>query len=145
MVYWIFKSGMVLTWAFRLADKSLSTYGYLVWNSAKYVTRILSTLSQMHTFVCLDIEVITIQEVRDSRTVHTFVPLYMLSLLAIFLSSIIGTYTGTIETWIMMARMNQGFDVLYHIGGPFHLGFCLHVFVHFFILSTNLKAIREQE
>lgn len=139
--HWILQVVIAVTWTSRLKDTLSEMYNYLTWNSAQFVARTFSTLSQIHVFSCFSSKHVIKPEdnIRHDKAVHALIPFYMLSLLSIFLNSLIGTYTGKIENWIGCAELNIAFVGLHNIGAAFHLGFCLHLFVHFSLLNNDLK------
>lgn len=144
ITYWIFQCVTVITWTTRLMnDSDLEIYKHFIWNSAQFAARALSTFSQIQMFT-LTTEDTVCEEFQNDNTVYALVPFYMLSLLSIFVNSVIGSYSGRIDKWMECAPFNIFFVGLHNIGAAFHLGFCLHLFVHFLLLNNKLRISRPE-
>ena len=139
ILYWLFRFCVVGTWAVSLTDDHLKSY--TSWNTAKYGLRMLSTAFLVFIFTSIPRNIPDNNHVAQSSLLHFLMPLYWFVLLASYASSIIATYSGQIESWIMVLYPNLsiGFQILYQAGGPIHLGFSLHVVVHFAYICKALS------
>ena len=72
-------------------------------------------------------------------------PTLMLSLLSVFIMTVIDSYSGFIEVLIEESNLDTALNTLFKAGEPIHLGFCLHVFLHFFIIHNNMKNFKKNK
>uniref|UniRef100_A0A7M5V9G5 Frizzled/Smoothened 7TM domain-containing protein n=1 Tax=Clytia hemisphaerica TaxID=252671 RepID=A0A7M5V9G5_9CNID len=139
ILYWLFRCCVVGTWAISFTNHHLKNYA--LWNTVKYGLRIFSTAFLVFIFTNIPRNIPDNNRVVQSSELHFLMPLYLFVLLASYASSIIATYNGQIESWILALYpdLSIGFQILYQAGGPIHLGFSLHVVVHFAYICKALS------
>ena len=140
VLYWLFRATVVGTWAKHNIATDDREMSYFTWNSSKYAFRTLSTGFLVFMFTNIARDIHEFEAVYQNRRVHLLLPLFWLTIIAIYINSIIATYNGKIEKDFSSEVPSIGFQILYQAGGPIHLGFCLHVCVHFGYIVKALWA-----
>ena len=148
LLYWVFRTTVIADWAIRhknISNKALENY--FIWNCSKYFLKIFSTGFLVFMFTNVARHVHVIEEVYQNKRIHKLLPAFFLTIFAGYVNSIIATYNGNIEKQFSTFSSSIGFKILYQAGGPIHLGFCLHVSVHFGYIFKALCAglVREEQ
>ena len=148
LLYWLFRATVIGYWASShkhiFDDYQIN---YLIWNCSKYSLKILSTGFLVFMFTNVARHVHVLEEVYQNERIHILLPAFFLTIVASYFNSIIATYNGEIEKQLSTITSSIGFNILYQAGGPVHLGFCLHVSVHFGYIFKAMCAglVREQQ
>ncbi|XP_031571752.1 uncharacterized protein LOC116305891 [Actinia tenebrosa] len=135
-VYRIMKTSFCLIWSSQ-ARGELQTY--LIWNSSKEAARAISVVFQLYVFVKVGPHFC--QEARNQRRsiCHLLVPAVMLGLLSTFISCTIDQYHGQIEYLINHSQLDPSMTSFFNAAAPIHLGFSLHMFLHFYIIKRKMR------
>ena len=139
-IFWLMKSSFCSLWASRLYSSHDELYTYLTWTSVKDFIRTVGILFQLHFFVKMGPHFCCQPENHNRRSKHLFVPAIMLALLAIFISSVVDQYNGTVEKFLRLAKLDEAISAFFQAAAPIHLGFCLHMFLHFFIIRQKMSS-----
>ena len=142
LTFWLLKTCITIIWASRAKQmhNEQEQYAYLAWNAAKYLFRSLSIISQLFLFTKTDRVSCCSIEMKSKRKNHFLIPFIMISLLAIFINSVIDSYGGYTEDLIPQANLNNIVKVVYNSGSVLHLAFCLHMFLYFFIINSHMSS-----
>ena len=65
----------------------------------------------------------------------------MLSFLSIFVMAIMDGHVQTVENFLESSNVCSSVVAFMKVSEPLYLGFCLHLFLHFFIAHNNLKKL----
>ena len=101
-----------------------------------------SLLFQLYIFVKADPFIGCRNNVKAKTISYFTIPALMLSLLSIFIMAVIDSYSGIIEGLVSNAGLSMALMALLKAGEPIHLGFCLHLFLHFFIINNNMNTTK---
>ncbi|XP_032239948.2 uncharacterized protein LOC116619350 [Nematostella vectensis] len=144
-VFWFMKSLFCLLWSYRYSSRrhaeDIKMQYYLAWTTAKDFFRAVGMLFQMHFFVKMGPHFCAEPRNQHRRSCHLLVPAIMLALLSIFLSSVIDQYNGKVEHLIQDAHLDPAVMAFFEAAAPIHLGFCLHMFLHFFIIKRKMSEL----
>lgn len=69
----------------------------------------------------------------------------MMGYLAIFLNSAIDSFNKTIKKQMKASHMSIVLYSVYEAGIPIHLGFCLHMSIHFLLMYTKMRDSLEKD
>ena len=138
-IYWTIKSIFTASWAMNIRDLDITDNIYLRWSFAKNSLRSIGIVFQLYFFVKLDPSIGCREEIRRKKIMYFLLPALKLSLLAVFIATIIDSYNGLVEELIAHSGINNILLALMHAGEPLHLGFCLHLCLHIFFISDNMK------
>lgn len=139
-VYRVMKASFCIIWASEARGELQS---YLFWNSSKEATRAISVVFQLYLFVKVGPHFC--QEARNRRRsiCHLLVPAVMLGLLSTFISCIIDQYYGEVEYLINHSQLDPSMTSFFNAAAPIHLGFSLHMFLHFYIIKRKMRRTTE--
>jgi hypothetical protein len=140
-VYRIMTSLFCLLWSFQTSNKQQQSY--LIWNSSKDAARSISIIFQLYFFVKMGPHFCQETRNRGRRICHLLVPAIMLALLSTFVSSIIDQYNGEVEHLIDHSRLDSVVIAFFNAAVPIHLGFSLHMFLHFYIINGKMRRVYE--
>ncbi|XP_057302564.1 uncharacterized protein LOC130636749 [Hydractinia symbiolongicarpus] len=145
VLFWCLKGTLASTWAARSRriPHNTAQYDYLCWNAIKFWCKPFSIVYQIYVFVKLDFYSACSDSMKRRKINHFLFPLLMLGFLSVFLNAIIDAYTGIIETLAKNSKMNILYLTVYQCGSPLHLGFCLHLFLHFYTINGKLTRSRK--
>ncbi|KXJ19148.1 hypothetical protein AC249_AIPGENE11814 [Exaiptasia diaphana] len=76
---------------------------------------------------------------------HLLVPAMMLTLLSIFLGCVIDQYNGKVEHLIKNSNIDPALLGFFEGAAPIHLGFTLHMFLHFYIMKRKMTTNQQQQ
>ena len=119
-----------------------SSHGYFRWIALKFFIRVMGILIQLLTFYRLPPSVGHHNSIRNEKMTHFLVPCIMLCQLAVFIDSIIDSYSYLLDRFVNEVHLNVPAAAVYRIGEPLHLGFYLHMFFHFlnFNIMLNMQG-----
>ena len=141
-MFWLMKGWFCALWASRMSNHG-ELFSYLTWTSSKNFVTTVGVLFQLCFFIKMGPN-FGVQP-RDSKAKHFFIPLVMVSLLAIFFSSIVDQYDGKVEEFLGEANLNEAVLTFLKAAAPIHLGFCLHMFFHFFIMQQKMGSAQNHQ
>lgn len=144
-LFWVIKSGLNVTWTTMTNRFAAERLDYLHWSAAKNSFRTIGILFQLYIFMKSDPLIDCRFEVRNNALNFFLLPALMLSLLSVFTMTVIDSYSGFIEVLIENSGLNVVLSTLLKAGEPIHLGFCLHVFLHFFIINQNMRNFKKSK
>ena len=142
-IFWVLKSFLTLklTLAIKYAiDARLHTY--LAWTAAKFSFRATGMLFQLYMFMRVPPNICARRANRGRLANHFLVPTLLLSLMALFISSVVDEYHGDVEKLLEKASLDPSIRFLLAAGGPMELGFCLHMCLHFLIIRHAMVTAR---
>lgn len=140
-VFWFMKAVFCSVWTVEHShQRDYSTYCYLAWTSAKDFVRALGILFQLHFFIKMGPNFCLSREPCRSRIKHVLVPAILLVLLSLFIAAVIDQYDGVVEQLFAKAPLPQIIRVYFNVAAPIHLVFCLHMFLHFFIINKRMSC-----
>lgn len=140
-VFWVMKACFCFLWSFNsiITPTEEASHPYLVWTSIKDAVRAIGMLFQLHFFVKMGPNYCT-QAINIRRKIyHLLVPAMMLGLLSIFVCCVIDQYNGRVEHLIQQSNMDPAVMAFFEAAAPIHLGFSLHMFLHFFIMKRKMS------
>lgn len=65
-----------------------------------------------------------------------------LAMLSVVINSMIDAYSGFIEKLVKDAKLNAVIMTVYQVGAPIHLGFSVHMFLYFIIVSSKVIDVK---
>lgn len=140
-LYWFHKTTIIGSWVVKGVEPVHTRY--LEWTLVKNISRSIGILFQLYFFMNIDPLAVTRREMRRKKTIHFVIPALTLALLGVFTSTIVDTYSGIIEELIEKSELSNLKRHLLQAGEPIHLGFCLHLFLYLFIMSSNIREKRK--
>ena len=145
LVFWILKCSLTILLAVRISTFHIEMSKYIAWSSTKFVVRIAGVLFQLFFFFRITPLFGYRESIRKRRISYMLLPCIMLSQLAVFINSVIDTYSYVIEDFVQCADLRGIMLIVYIVGNPLHLGFCLHVFFHLVIINNNLRQLTTRQ
>ena len=139
-VFWFLKASFCSVWASRLSIGN-TLYGDLVWTATKDSFYGIGVLFQLYFFYKTGPRFCCQPENRNHKYNHLFVPVIMLSLLALCVSCIVDEYSSEVEKLISGAQFSQALSTFLKAAAPIHLGFALHMFLHFYIMKRKMGQL----
>ncbi|XP_031571763.1 uncharacterized protein LOC116305900 [Actinia tenebrosa] len=140
-VFWLMKSSFCFLWTFSTMSKPAdkATKSYLAWTSVKDLVRAIGMLFQLHFFVKMGPHY---SRNIGRRMYHLLVPAIMLALLSIFVACVIDQYNGRVEHLINQSHLDPSITSFFEAAAPIHLGFSLHMFLHFYIIKRKMSSLQ---
>ena len=138
LAFWILKFSLT---SLMVLISSADSYNYLLWISMKNLIRIVGVFFQLFFFIRISPSFGCREELRKNKISYFLLPGIMLSQLAVFINSIIDSYSYVVEGMVENVHLSVITANVYHIGEPLHLGFCLHMFLHFVVINNNLRQL----
>ena len=142
-VFWFLKASFcsfVASKYFQTSHKEL-LYADLVWTAVKDSFYGVGVLFQLYFFYKVGPHFCCQPENRLNKYNHLFVPVIMLSLLALCVSCIVDEYSSEVEKLISGAQFSQALSTFLKAAAPIHLGFALHMFLHFYIMKRKMGQL----
>ncbi|XP_057293890.1 uncharacterized protein LOC130622446 [Hydractinia symbiolongicarpus] len=139
-VFWVIKTILNAVWAIKIIGLTSEQLEYLEWSVAKNGLRSVGILFQLYFFIKSDPFIGCRKNVKKNALSYLILPALMLSLLSVFIMTVIDSYTGIVEGLIEHSGISEATMALLKAGEPIHLGFCLHLFLHFFIINNNMRT-----
>lgn len=155
VAFWILKGSIIAIWSVQVPNEHLEMEfqkeglmhlrpEYLVWQGIKCFVRAIGVAFQVYFFVNINSSYGRRSDVIRNRWNFFYVPVMTVSLFAIFINSVMDEYGGIVEHSVKRAGLCAIVSALYHAGGPIHLGFCIHLFLHFMIIKQRMDKAVEQ-
>lgn len=148
LVFWFLKGFLTICWAVRASRISIKStddqfeYEYLSWNSVRFTFRIISIVFQLYLFSKSEIQVYCQKEFQTRRSNHFLLASITLAMLSVVINSMIDAYSGFIEKLVKDAKLNAVIMTVYQVGAPIHLGFSVHMFLYFIIVSSKVIDVK---
>lgn len=146
--FWLLKGSMIAIWYAHMPSDFIidmnTSHQYLIWTSIKCFVRAIGVFFQVYFFVNINSSFGRQREVIKNRWNFFYVPTMMVSLFSIFFNSVIDGYGGFVEENVKAANLCTIVSTLYRAGAPIHLGFCIHIFLHFFIINRRMGIAFER-
>ena len=139
-VYWVMKACFCFLWSFNSITTPVeeSSHPYFVWTSIKDAARSIGMLFQMYFFMKMGPNYCTQPRNISRKIHHLLVPAMMLALLSIFVGCVIDQYNGKVEHLIKHSNIDPALLGFFEGAAPIHLGFTLHMFLHFYIMKRKM-------
>ena len=138
--FWIIKS--FLTSSILSYYKNTDLYQYLAFTNIKNCIRAVGVLFQLYMYMRVSPKICSKQKNKKKIVNHFLVPALMLTLLAVFVSAVVDQYHGKVEKILSEAKLSSSVKFFLQAGGPIHLGFGLHMFLHFLIVRRKMMTAR---
>ena len=139
-IFWFIKTLLNAVWVNNISNLSPDQTSYLKFSCAKNLMRFIGILFQLFLFIKADPFIGCRENIRMKRVSYFILPALMLSLLSVFVMSVIDSYSGIVEGLIANSGISETLMILLKAGEPIHLGFTLHVFLHFYIIHENMTT-----
>ncbi|KAK2572260.1 hypothetical protein P5673_002479 [Acropora cervicornis] len=78
----------------------------------------------------------------QQKAKHFYVVMVMMGLLSLLISFVVDEYYGHVESLLHKANLSTTMSAFLQAAAPIHLGFSLHMFLHFFIMNRRLSQFQ---
>lgn len=142
-VFWFMKASYCCLWAFKFAASSNTELSeYLVWTTLKDFSYAITVIFQLYFFVKMGPHFGCDQERSRLSAKQFYVCTIMMALLSLVISFVVDEYNGQVEELLDRANISNPMSTFLQAAGPIHLGFSLHMFLHFFIMNRRLAQFQ---
>ena len=100
---------------------------------------------QLYIFIKCDSRFGNRPNVKGKTGKYFLVPALMFSLLSVFVMAIMDGHSEIVEGLVHASQMSPVLLGLLKVSEPLYLGYCLHLFLHFFIVYTNVRSVDIKE
>ena len=142
-IFWFFKASFCGLWTYRYSNVfDNEMFHYLTWTTFKDFVYAVGIVFQLVFFVKMGPHFGCGQESSKRRMNHFLVTTVMMALLAMLISFVIDEYNGLVEDLLCQANIGNTMKMFFKAAAPIHLGFSLHMFLHFFIMNRRLQQFQ---
>lgn len=141
-IYWFVKASFCALWASRYSSIDTEYYEYLTWTTVKNFVYATTILFQLNFFVKMGPHYGCDRESSRQRAEHFYVVTVMMALLSLLISFVVDEYNGRVENLLNQAHLSKTMSAFLRAAAPIHLGFSLHMFLHFFIMNRRLSQFQ---
>lgn len=141
-IYWFVKASYCGLWAAKYSSMDRELHIYLTWTALKNFTYAITILFQLNFFVNMGPHYGCDRESSRQKAKHFYVTTVMMALLSLVISFVVDEYNGRVENLLDQAHISQTMSAFLKAAAPIHLGFSLHMFLHFFIMSRRLSQFQ---
>lgn len=142
-VFWFMKASYCCLWAFKFAASSNTELSeYLVWTTLKTFSYAITVIFQLYFFVKMGPHFGCDQERSRLSAKQFYVCTTMMALSSLVISFVVDEYNGPVEELLDHANISNAMSTFLQAAGPIHLGFSLHMFLHFFIMNRRLAQFQ---
>lgn len=142
-VFWFMKASYCCLWAYKYAaSKNTELTEYLVWTTLKDFSYATTVIFQLYFFVKMGPHFGCDQERSKLSAKQFYVCTIMMALSSLVVSFVVDEYNGQVEELLSHANISNAMSAFLQAAGPIHLGFSLHMFLHFFIMNRRLAQFQ---
>lgn len=154
IAFWLLKAFIITIWRIKIPENILNMYlakfqtdsSYLIWQAVKCIMRALFINLQIVLFMKIDSSIGRHRKIFEDKWNHLFLPVIITGLLSIFINSLSDSFSGFVEQNVRISGFSSVVRILYNSGMPIHLGFCIHLFMHFLIIYNRMrKAVKSAQ
>ena len=138
--FWVLKA--LLTVNLTFIHRQSPHYNYMIMTSTKNCFRAANAIFLSYLFVRVPSNICAIRVNRSKIINHFLLPALTLSILVVFGSAIADEYNGTCEKLLEHAKVDSAVRFFLKAGAPIHLGFCLHMCLHFLIIRGSMTTAK---
>lgn len=130
-------------WASQYSSTTdIEFYQYLSWTTVKNFAYAIVIIFQLYFFVKMGPHFGCDRESSRQSAKHFYVTTIMMALFALLISLVIDEFNGRVEKLLAEAHISSTMSIFFQAAAPIHLGFSLHMFLHFFIMSRRLSQFQ---
>lgn len=141
-VYWFIKASYCGLWASKYSSTDTDFHQYLTWTTLKNFVYAFTILFQLNFFVKMGPNFGCDEESSRQKTKHFYVTTIMMALFSLLISFVVDEYSGRVEKLLDQAHISKTMSAFLQAAAPIHLGFSLHMFLHFFIMNRQLSQFQ---
>ena len=142
-IFWFMKASYCCLWAYKYAASSNTELSeYLVWTTLKNFSYAITVIFQLFFFVKMGPHFGCDQERSRLSAKQFYVCAIMMALSSLVISFVVDEYNGQVEELLSHAHISSAMSAFLEAAGPIHLGFSLHMFLHFFIMNRRLAQFQ---
>jgi len=138
-IYWFVKASYCGLWATKYSSTDVEFHQYLTWTTLKDFIYAITILFQLNFFVKMGPHYGCDRENSRQKAKHFYVTTVMMALLSLLISFVVDEYNGRVENLLDQAHISKTMLAFLQVAAPIHLGFSLHMFLHFFIMNRRLS------
>lgn len=136
-LYWILKGSLV---AIISAESNGIISSYLWFIGIKFFIRTISLFNQIYLFNRIsDVKIIAQNDLQQKPLIDFALSFLIMCCLSVFSNAIVDSYDSIGEKKLHDIKLTMVLKVLYDSGHPIHLGFCMHLILHFCIVAGRFK------
>lgn len=129
-------------WAYKYSSSDAEFHQYLTWTALKDFVYAITILFQLNFFVKMGPHYGCGRESSRQKAKHFYVTTVMMALLSLLISFVVDEYNGRVEKLLDQAHISKTMSTFLQTAAPIHLGFSLHMFLHFFIMNRRLAQFQ---
>ncbi|XP_057304633.1 uncharacterized protein LOC130641713 [Hydractinia symbiolongicarpus] len=143
LAFWLLKSVLITIWTTRTTDDSnlIAELPSLKWLASKAYLRSFGCVFQIYLYIRVDLSLGYQPSIRYNKFNHFLLPCLMLSFLSVFTNSVIDSYHAVIKKFVHESSMHIVLYAFYEAGIPIHLGFVLHLFIHYLLINNKMRDV----
>ena len=141
-IYWFVKASYCGLWASKYSSTDSEFHEYLTWTTLKNFIYAITILFQLNFFVKMGPHYGCDRGNSRQRAKHFYVTTIMMALLSLLISFVVDEYNGRVEKLLDQAHISSTMSAFLQAAAPIHLGFSLHMFLHFFIMHRRLSQFQ---
>ena len=142
-IFWFMKASYCCLWAYEYAASSHTELSeYLVWTTLKDFSYAITVIFELYFFVKMGPHFGCDQERSRLSAKQFYVCAIMMALSSLVISFVVDEYNGQVEELLAHAHISNTMSTFLQAAGPIHLGFSLHMFLHFFIMNRRLAQFQ---
>ena len=140
-VLWFVKACYCGLWASKISNNH-ELHDYLTWTTVKDCFYAATILFQLHFFMKMGPHYGCDRESSRQKAKHFYVVMVMMGLLSLLISFVVDEYNGRFQSLLHKANLSKTMSAFLQAAEPIHLGFSLHMFLHFFIMNRRLSQFQ---
>ena len=140
-VFWVVKASYCGLWASEISNNH-ELRDYLTWTTVKNLFYATTFLFQLIFFMKMGPHYGCDRESSQQKGKHFYVVVVMMALLSLLISFVVDEYYGHVESLLHKANLSKTMLAFLQAAAPIHLGFSLHMFLHFFIMNRRLSQFQ---
>ena len=141
-VFWFMKGSYCCLWTFKFAASNTELSEYLAWTTLKTYSYAITVIFQLYFFVKMGPHFGCDRKSSRLSAKQFYVCTIMMALLSLVVSFVVDEYNGPVEKLLAHANISDAMSTFLQAAGPIHLGFSLHMFLHFFIMNRRLAQFQ---
>ena len=140
-VFWFVKASYCGLWASKISNNH-ELQDYLTWTTVKNFFYATTIVFQLQFFVKMGPHYGCDRESSQQKAKHFYVVVVMMALLSLLISFVVDEYNGHVESLLHKANLSKTMLAFLQAAAPIHLGFSLHMFLHFLIMNRRLSQFQ---
>ena len=140
-VFWFVKASYCGLWASKISNNH-ELRDYLTWTTLKNFFYATTILFQLQFFVKMGPHYGCDRESSQQKAKHFYLVMVMMGLLSLLISFVVDEYNGHVDSLLHKANLSKTMSAFFQAAAPIHLGFSLHMFLHFFIMNRRLSQFQ---